>query len=159
MKRSFLFLLFLLLARGSTFAQSDTIIIESGGIIVKQCPVSEIDWISFSRTSPYVTGTIDEGLSKSIPSQFTVSQNYPNPFNPTTKLQFQIPNSGKVRLNIYDINGRLVKEVFSGEKDAGLHTLDWNAKDLNGKQVASGVYFYSVQFNNTLLTKKMIYLK
>lgn len=159
MKRSFLFLLFLLLARGSTFAQADTIIIEIGGMIVKQYPVTEIDWISFSRTSPYITEIQGEGLNKTIPTQFTVSQNYPNPFNPTTKLQFQIPTAGKVKLNIYDINGRLVKEVFSGEKEAGLHTLDWNAKDLNGKQVASGVYFFSVQFNNTLLTKKMIYLK
>jgi len=159
MKQSFFFLLFLFLARGSTYAQVDTIIIESGGVIVKQCSISEIDWISFSRTSPYVTGIQDEELDKIIPTQFSISQNYPNPFNPTTKLQFQIPTAGKVKLIIYDINGSLVKEIFSGEKDAGLHTLDWNAKDINGRQVASGVYFYSVRFNNTLLTKKMIYLK
>ncbi|MCK9425249.1 MAG: T9SS type A sorting domain-containing protein [Ignavibacteriaceae bacterium] len=156
MKRFFLFLLLLLLARGSTYAQADTIIIEIGGVIVKQCPVSEIDWITFAYPPVVIK---DEGLAKTIPTQFAISQNYPNPFNPTTKLQFQIPTAGKVKLNIYDINGRLVKEVFSGEKEAGLHTLDWNAKDLNGRQVASGIYFYSVQFNNTLLTKKMIYLK
>jgi len=155
MKRFFLFLLLLLLARGSTFAQADTMIVESGTTI-KRFLVSDVDWITFSVQT---TGVKENDASTIKPVEFSISQNYPNPFNPTTKLQFQIPTAGKVKLNIYDINGRLVKEVFSGEKEAGLHTLDWNAKDLNGKQVASGVYFYSVQFNNTLLTKKMIYLK
>jgi len=155
MKQSFLFLLFLLLARGSTFAQADTMIVESGTTI-KSFLVSDVDSITFHV---YIVGVKEESGLTMKPVEFSISQNYPNPFNPTTKLQFQLPTSGKVKLNICDINGRLVKEVFSGEKEAGLHTLDWNAKDLNGKQVASGVYFYSVQFNNTLLTKKMIYLK
>lgn len=155
MKRSFLFLLFLLLARGGTFAQSDTMIVESGSTI-KRFLVSDVDWITFRVQT---TGVKENDASTINPVEFSISQNYPNPFNPTTKLQFQIPTAGKVKLNIYDINGSLVKEIFSGEKEAGLHTHDWNAKNLNGKQVASGVYFYSVQFNNTLLTKKMIYLK
>ena len=155
MKQSFLFLLFLLLARGSTFAQADTMIVESGTTI-KSFLVSDVDSITFHV---YIVGVKEESELKMKPVEFSISQNYPNPFNPTTKLQFQIPATGELKLNIYDITGRLVKEIFSGEKDAGLHTLDWNAKDLNGNQVASGVYFYSVQFNNTLLTKKMIYLK
>jgi len=155
MKQFFLFLILIFFARGSTLAQSDTMIVENGSTI-KKYPVSDVDWITFKVQT---VGVKEDGESILTPTEFSISQNYPNPFNPVTKIQFQLPAAGVVTVNIYDINGRLVKELFSGEKEAGRYTLGWNAKGLNGMQVASGVYFYSVQFNNTLLTKKMIYLK
>ena len=149
-------LLILILVRGSTLAQSDTIYIQSG-TVNKWYLTSQIDSITFGGFIP--TG-IKEGNAPSLsPTQFALYQNFPNPFNPTTKLQFQLPSSGKVRLNIYDISGRLIKEIFAGDKVAGKYTFEWNGNNTNGRHVASGVYFYSVQFNNSLLTKKMIYLK
>lgn len=155
MKRIFLFLLLLILTRGSTYAQSDSLIIDNG-IIVKKYLLSQIDSITFFVSITAIKG---EGSDRILPAKFSVTQNYPNPFNPSTKIQFQLPGAGKVRLTVYDINGRLIKEIFSGDKEAGKYTFEWNGQNSNGVQVSSGVYFYSVKYNNSLSTKKMIYLK
>lgn len=148
---------FLLLADGILFAQSDSIFIESGGVIVKQYLVSEIDGFSFDRRqNPLVTAINDE-QSNNLPKEFFLSQNFPNPFNPSTRLKCYIPSTGEVQVKIFDINGRLVKEIFSGEKDQGEHIFSWDGT--SATQVASGVYLFTVQFNNSQLTKKIIYLK
>jgi len=155
MKRIFLFLLLILFARGSTYAQSDSLFIDNG-TIVKKYLLSQIDSITFFVATTSIKG---KGSDQILPAKFSVTQNYPNPFNPSTKIQFLLPNTGKVRLTVYDINGRIIKEIFSGDKQAGQYTFEWNGKNSNGVQVSSGVYFYSVKYNNSLLTKKMIYLK
>ena len=155
MKGIFLFLLLLLPTSGSIYAQSDSLFIDNG-IIVKKYLLSQIDSITFFVSTTSIKG---EGSDQILPKVFSVTQNYPNPFNPSTKIQFQLPSTGKVRLTVYDINGRLIKEIFSGDKQAGQYTFKWNGQNSNGVQVSSGVYFYSVKYNNSLLTKKMIYLK
>ena len=154
--RWFYLLVVVLLARGSTFAQVDSIFIEQGGVIVKKCLVSDIDWITFS---PTLVAVEDEDLNQNTPTQFTLSQNYPNPFNPSTQIRCYIPSSGNVQVRIFDINGSLVNEIYSGEKSQGEHVFYWDAKNARGNYVASGVYLYTVQFNDSQLTKKIIYLK
>jgi flagellar hook assembly protein FlgD len=155
MKGIFLFLLLLLLSIGSTYAQSDSLFIDNG-TIVKKYLLSQIDSITFFVPITAIKG---EGSDQVLLAKFSVTQNYPNPFNPSTKIQFQLPGAGKVRLTVYDINGRLIKEIFSGNKQAGQYTFEWNGQNSNGVKVSTGVYFYSVEYNSTLLTKKMIYLK
>lgn len=183
MKQTYLFILILFLARGSTLAQCDTLIIETGSIIKKyppsdiaqitfsgidtmiietmginkKYPVSDIAQITFSGTS---TMNEDE-LSKinSILNAFTLNQNYPNPFNPTTNISYMLPERGIAQVRVYDINGRLVKEILSATQAAGEHKVTWDSKNNEGYSVASGIYFYQVQFKNSVLTKKMIYLK
>lgn len=143
---------FLLLADGILFAQSDSIFIESGGVIINRYSLAEIDEITFDVT----VGVKDE-QGKNLPKEFFLSQNFPNPFNPSTQIKCFIPSAGKVKVRIFDINGRMVEEIFSGEKDQGEHTFSWDGT--SSTQVASGVYLFSVQFNNSQLTKKIIYLK
>lgn len=155
MNRNWLFLIILLFVRGSTYAQSDTMIVDNASV-VKRYQISQIDSITFSFS---LTGAKDESSLIAGTYGFKISQNYPNPFNPSTKLQFRIPKAGKVGINIFDINGRLIKHVFSGEKDAGEYSFEWNGDHTSGQRVGSGVYFYSVQFNNVILTKKMIFIK
>ena len=138
-----------------SFAQSDSMIVDTG-TRVKAFSLANVDSITFSVQKLTNNSSNPQGTK---PTQFSISQNYPNPFNPTTKIQFQIPASGKVSLNVYDMQGRLVKEIFSGVKDAGEYTFGWDGRAVTGLQVASGIYFFSVQFNNSLLSKKMIFLK
>ncbi len=148
-------LLFVLcLARGNTIAQTDTLIVDNGSVI-KKFLLTEIDSITFDN----LTGIDDENPLLLHPVEFTLNQNFPNPFNPSTNIQFQLPSAGRLFLRIYDINGGLVNEIFCGEKEGGIHTVQWNGKDAFGRSAASGVYLYSVQFNNSLLTRKMIYLR
>ena len=99
-----------------------------------------------------VTGI--ESETSSIPTDYALNQNYPNPFNPSTKIKFNLPSSSNVKLTIYDITGRTVKEVVNQDLAAGVHTVDFNASNL-----ASGTYIYRIQAGSFVQSKKMILLK
>jgi hypothetical protein len=90
----------------------------------------------------------------STPAQYSLSQNYPNPFNPSTTINYQIPQSGKVSLIVYDILGREVASLVNGFKSAGSYTITFNSSSL-----PSGIYFYQLKVNDFLFLKKMILLK
>ncbi len=89
-----------------------------------------------------------------VPRSFKLEQNYPNPFNPTTKFNFDLPESGNLSLKIYDASGRIVETLFQGYRFAGKYTADFNAGNL-----ASGVYFYSIVTEGYSETKKMVLVK
>jgi hypothetical protein len=89
-----------------------------------------------------------------LPSVYSLEQNYPNPFNPTTIINFSIPESGNVKLAIYDALGREVDILIDKEMTAGNYNADWNASNF-----AAGIYFYSITVNDFTSTKKMVLLK
>lgn len=89
-----------------------------------------------------------------IPSSIILEQNYPNPFNPSTTIQFQIPNSSFVNLNVYDILGREVATLVNEEKPVGSYEVEFNAS-----QLSSGVYFYTLKAGIFIETKKLILMK
>lgn len=92
------------------------------------------------------------------PSAFSISQNYPNPFNPSTKIDYQLPASGKVSIKIFDINGREQSVLADNNQSAGSYTVQFD-----GSKLSSGVYFYTINFegNGSHFTKtmKMILVK
>lgn len=94
-----------------------------------------------------------------IPIQFTLKQNYPNPFNPSTTITFLLPQFGKVELKIFDLLGREVKTLVNAEMRAGDHTIEWNGTDVNGNELSSGVYFYTLKADKFFETKKMILMR
>ena len=157
MKRFFLFLVLLLLARGSTYSQSDTMVVEIGPT-VKKILVSDIAHITFMVDA---TGVSEEELIKmnEILNSFFLYQNYPNPFNPITNISYRLPERGNVAVKIFNANGEIINEIIPALQEAGEHTVTWDSKNRDGLTVSSGVYFYRVQWNNTVITKKMIYLK
>lgn len=85
--------------------------------------------------------------------------NYPNPFNPRTSISFSIPAEQNVELTIFNLKGQQVKTLFSGSIAKGEHSLLWEGKDDNGKQVGSGLYFYKLKTANKEISKKMLLLK
>ncbi|MEA2095453.1 MAG: T9SS type A sorting domain-containing protein [Candidatus Cloacimonadota bacterium] len=86
--------------------------------------------------------------------------NYPNPFNPETKIVFDLPESGQVKLDIYNIKGQKVKTLFDCYLDHGRTETLWNGQDDNSKRVSSGIYFYKLKVKNSFSeTKKMILMK
>jgi len=89
-----------------------------------------------------------------IADSYQLSQNYPNPFNPTTKIQFSIPQSGHVRLNVYNTLGQRVMILADEYKNAGSYSVDFNASNL-----PSGVYFYEISANDFRSIKKMMLVK
>ncbi|HSG28583.1 MAG TPA: T9SS type A sorting domain-containing protein, partial [Candidatus Krumholzibacterium sp.] len=78
----------------------------------------------------------------------------PNPFNPATTIRFSIARKGYVSLNIYDVTGRMVAKVLNKEMDEGDHSVSFQANGL-----ASGVYFYRLETNDEIQTRKMILLR
>lgn len=96
---------------------------------------------------------------KDVLNTFTLLQNYPNPFNPTTKIEFNIPSSAQVEINIFDINGQLVKQLMNDFLEKGYHQSTWDAKNLFGHVVSSGTYIYQVKSENQIISKKMLFIK
>ena len=96
------------------------------------------------------------------PTSYVLYQNYPNPFNPSTKIQYEIPATSDVTLNIYDVLGRKVATLVNERKSAGHYEVEWDASHF-----ASGVYFYQItarqtdggQAGNFFSVKKTILLK
>ncbi len=88
------------------------------------------------------------------PGEYTLSQNYPNPFNPVTTIKFSIPLSGNVKLTVYNILGEKIAELINGYKDAGVHTINFNATQFN-----SGLYLYKLESNGFIQTRKMLLIK
>jgi len=70
-----------------------------------------------------------------------LTPNYPNPFSPRTSVRFALPSRGHVDLAIYDVAGRLVRQLVDGELGAGEHAVSWDGQDASGADAASGVYF------------------
>lgn len=84
---------------------------------------------------------------------------YPNPFNPCTTLSFVLSTSAKVKLDIYNVKGQLVKSLVNGYYNSGKHEFIWNGKDKSGNTCGTGVYFYKILSNNIVQTKKMMLIK
>ena len=85
--------------------------------------------------------------------------NYPNPFNPTTTISYSVKTAGPVQLDIYNILGQKVKTLVNDNVPAGNHSVTWNGKDANNRNVASGIYFYRMKAGKYTSTKKMIMMK
>ena len=101
--------------------------------------------------------TIDE--MNINPLAFSLNQNYPNPFNPSTTISFDVYEASRVSLSVFDLNGRLVKNLMSGNLGAGTYNINWNGKNINGLSVAGGVYFYSITSGESSIIKKMSLIK
>lgn len=89
-----------------------------------------------------------------VPKEYKLNQNYPNPFNPVTKISYMVPKSSFVDLNIYDISGRLVKNLVSGNHAEGNYEVDFN-----GESLSSGIYFCRMNSENYSNSIKMILVK
>jgi len=88
------------------------------------------------------------------PVNFALHQNHPNPFNPVTTISFSLPLKSKVELVVYNVLGESVIRLVNGEKEAGKHSVEFDAAGL-----PSGVYFYRLQAGEFVETKKMLLLK
>ena len=94
-----------------------------------------------------------------VPSQYALSDNYPNPFNPSTRIQFQLPQSATVNLVIYNMVGQEIKRITMTNLNAGYHNVMWNATNNDGAPVSNGVYLYQLQTDQFVQTKKMVFMK
>lgn len=84
---------------------------------------------------------------------------YPNPFNPATQIRFRLKSAATVKLQIFNVNGQLVKTLVNGQLAPGVHERRWNARNQSGSAVASGTYIYRLQIDGQALTGRLHYIK
>jgi hypothetical protein len=93
-------------------------------------------------------------VEASVPNSFHLSQNYPNPFNPFTKITYSVPQLSFIMLKVYDVLGNEITTLVNEEKPAGSYEVE-----IDGRKLSSGIYYYKIQANNFIKTKKMLLLK
>ncbi len=100
--------------------------------------------VTFTANATIISG-IEENPHGAIPTAFALLPNAPNPFNPETNIYFDLPEASEVEMELYDLNGRFVARLFSGQKPAGRHHVRWSGRDHRGQQMESGVYIYRLR--------------
>ena len=118
--------------------------------------IAIIDMGCYEFGAPPVVGIEDPIIE--IIDEINLS-NYPNPFNPETKIIFNLPEEGNIKLEIYNIKGQKVKTLLDCYMSPGHSEMIWNGKDDNGKPVGSGVYFYKLLTPSKSYVKKCMLLK
>ena len=113
-----------------------------------------------------IIAVVNQARNSEIINGFFLYQNYPNPFNAETKIEYNLPQAAKVRLVIFDVNGKEVRELVNEQKSAGYYSVNWNARDTSGKRLTSGIYFYRFEVTENenkmksfVVSKKMLLMK
>jgi len=95
-----------------------------------------------------------------LPQAFELNQNFPNPFNATTQIQFALPKSSHVKLEIFNVLGQKIKTLVDEELQAGYKQVTWDGKDQRGNLVSTGIYFYRIRAENQFTDmRKMLLIK
>jgi len=118
----------------------------NSGIMISDMELGCVQTLKWSQTAVRENGM--------IPFNLRLEQNYPNPFNPSTRIAFNLPQPGNVRLSILNLSGKKVTDIFQGYLGGGDHEIEFHADAL-----ASGIYLYNLQYGDISLSRKMSLLK
>jgi hypothetical protein len=117
-------------------------------------------------TSDIVKGYIEVNLQMEdiVPDKTALLQNYPNPFNPETWIPFQLAKDSDVVIAIFNLQGQMIRRLDIGHKQAGLYLSKgraayWDGQNETGEQVASGVYFYTIDAGGFRGTRRMVIIR
>ena len=115
-------------------------------------PAFPVDGVYVPFSADCVGGGIVD--ANEVPATFGLADAYPNPFNPSTTINYSVEMTEAVALNVFNINGQLVRTLVNGTVDTGAHSVVFDAADL-----ASGVYLYTLESASQSITKKMVLVK
>jgi hypothetical protein len=104
------------------------------------------------------TGVFSSPLAAGMNS-FVLLENFPNPFNPTTTITFGLPESGVVRLVMYNLLGEEVRVLQEGFAEEGVHTVVWDGRNQSRASLSSGVYIYRLETDKTSISRKLILIR
>jgi hypothetical protein len=110
-------------------------------------------------TAPHEFVVLLDISGEDVPSNFSLSQAYPNPFNPSTTIEYAVASSADVSIIVYDMMGREVTTLVSGNHSPNNYSVVWNGMDNNGEVVSSGVYLYKMTSSNFVQMNKVLFVK
>lgn len=117
----------------------------------------------FSRAAEavisYNSPTDVDDPDTTLPNEFALEQNYPNPFNPSTTILFSLVRPSQVKLSVLNVLGQEVRTILDAPMVAGNHSTQWDGRDNQGAEAASGVYFYRLTSASGSQTKKMVLVR
>jgi hypothetical protein len=99
------------------------------------------------------------GMEREAPQNFKLHQNYPNPFNPSTAISFELQQSARVRIDIVNIYGQVIKILLSKKLTVGFHTVNWKGDRDDGGAAPAGQYFYRLFTDGTCQVRKAVLIK
>jgi hypothetical protein len=114
---------------------------------------------SFMKTIVVSDALPTQEMEPPLPVEFVLCQNYPNPFNAATVMEFAVERRAHVRLTVVDLLGRQVAMLADEVMPAGTHQATWDGRAYDGTEVATGVYFYRMEADDFVETKKMVLLR
>jgi hypothetical protein len=117
---------------------------------MKDWLLNRIDWMDIVIEK---LPDISEGFEQ-LPGKLQMMQNYPNPFSGTTTIRFEVPVNGKVKLSVYDLFGLEATTLIDGYQSKGIHTIEFNASGL-----PDGMYIYSLQVGNSVISKRLVLVR
>jgi hypothetical protein len=131
----------------------------SDGTLYGYAP-SDIPFVTSGAMGQVVSVDDETGADlNAMPKSLAIHQNYPNPFNPSTAIEFDLPKRSHIAITVYNQLGQVVRELVSDTYPAGNHQVVWDGKSSDGRQMATGVYYYQLTTENFTDAKKMILLK
>ena len=94
-----------------------------------------------------------------VPEIFTLLKSFPNPFNPVTSITYTIPEDSYIQLDVFSVNGKMIKHLENSFKLQGNYSVSWDGKDMIGKSVGSGIYIAKLSTEKEILSHKVLLLK
>lgn len=157
---------------GSGYYSQDSPTVDFGLWFFTSVDTLEITWPTSGKVQTFTNIAADQRLtipenvstgvgdSEPTPRAFRLYPCYPNPFNPVTRFRYDLPEPASIRLEIFDLSGRLVRVLVDGETLAtGRNEAVWDGRDAAGQVVAAGTYFYQLQAGTFRQTERMTLVK
>ncbi|MCH9007587.1 T9SS type A sorting domain-containing protein, partial [candidate division KSB1 bacterium] len=120
--------------------------------------VNGYGWVIDNIT--YKDNLVSVDAGEQLPRVFSLSLNYPNPFNPATQINYALPQSAEVSLQIFNVLGQRVRDLVRNQKqDAGRYSVQWDGNNDFGQPVSSGIYVYRISAGDFTKSFKMTLLK
>jgi hypothetical protein len=136
-------------------------ITEKGVYLLKGTHVIEVLFLKGGfNFQKMVFSSVDNSIIEKVTPYLYLGKNYPNPFNDQTIIPIVLTRPSEVKLNIFDLQGKLVRNLYSGKMTQGLNELFWDGTDNMSSRVSAGVYYYRITVDTTnIKVKPMLYLK
>ncbi len=112
----------------------------------------------FDLVATVASEAVDVALAPVVPARLGFISVSPNPYKPFTAIRYGVGSAGPVRITIYDLHGRQVRDLFSGVQPRGDHTVVWDGRDLRGWELAAGTYFVRLTVGHVTETHKVVRL-
>ncbi len=138
--------------------------IEADGLFFTYRDASVVPGKAYRYRVEYTDGSGSHVLFETdriaIPAMpLALEQNWPNPFNPSTTISYYLPESGRVRLEIFDVSGRRVACLVDKTQERGNHSAVWNGASESGRPAAAGLYIYRLTAGHETLSRKMVLVR